>query len=123
MQIVMPKSSSAIQFLLLAAALPMAASAADFPGTISDANTKTQSLAASQTGTVASGGTLAVSGDKVAVTVTGNNATLNNLGTIKQTGTGRVVRDNTGVSNLIINNGSSGNASALMQATDADVIQ
>jgi hypothetical protein len=34
----------------------------------------------------------------VAVTITGNNATLNNLGTIKQTGSGRVIRDNTGVS-------------------------
>jgi autotransporter-associated beta strand protein len=123
MQIASPKSSSAIQLLLLAAALPIAASAADFPGTISDANTKVQTLAASQTGTVASSGTLTVSGDKVAVTITGNNATLNNLGAIKQTGTGRVVRDNTGVSNLVINNGSTVNATALMQAADADVIQ
>jgi hypothetical protein len=123
MLIALPKSSSAIQFLLLAAVLPMAASAADFPGTISDANTKAQTLAAGQSGTVAIGGSLAVSGDKVAVTVSGNNATLNNLGTIRQTGTGRVVRDNTGVSNLVINNGSISNATALIQAADADVIQ
>ena len=123
MQIALPKPSSAIQFLLLAALLPLAASAADFPGTISNANTKAQTLAASQAGTVASGATLTVSGDKVAVTVTGNNATLNNLGAIRQTGTGRVVRDNTGVSKLIINNGSAANAAALMQAADADVIQ
>jgi autotransporter-associated beta strand protein len=123
MPIASPKSSSAIQFLLLAATLPMAASAADFPGTISDANTKVQTLAAGQTGTVASGGTLTIGGDKVAVTITGNGATLNNLGAIKQTGTGRVVRDNTGVSNLVINNGSTVNATALMQAADADVIQ
>jgi hypothetical protein len=40
-----------------------------------------------------------------------------------QTGTGRVVRDNTGVTGLVINNGSATNSSALMQAADADVIQ
>lgn len=119
MQIAKPKTSSAIQFLLLAAALPFAASAADFPGIIGDANTKAQTLAGGQSGTVASGGTLTIGGDKVAVTITGNNATLNNQGAIRQTGTGRVVRDNTGVSNLVINNA----AGALMHAADADVIQ
>ncbi len=59
----------------------------------------------------------------MAVTITGPSATLNNLGTIKQTGTGRVVRDNTGVTGLTINNGSTTNSAALMQAADADVIQ
>jgi len=118
MLIASPKATSAIQFLLLAT-LPMAAYAGDFPGTVSDANTKAQTLAAGQSGTVSASGTLIVGSDKNAVTVTGNNAILNNMGTIKQTGTGRVLRDNTGVTGLVINNGSG----ALMQAQDADVIQ
>ena len=118
MLIASPKTSSAIQFLLLAT-LPMAAYAGDFPGTISDANTKAQTLATGQSGTVSTSGTLVVGSDKNAVTVTGNNAVLNNMGTIKQTGTGRVFRDNTGVTGLVVNNGSG----ALMQAQDADVIQ
>jgi len=117
MQIALPKSSSAIQFLLLVAALPAVASAADF--TITGAGTTAQTLTAGQSGTVAASGTLIVSGDKNTVTVTGNGATLTNLGTIKQTGTGRVIRDNTGVSDLTVNNGSG----ALIQAADADVIQ
>jgi len=117
MQIALPKSSSAIQFLLLVAALPAVASAADF--TITGAGTTAQTLTAGQSGTVAASGTLIVSGDKNTVTVTGNGATLTNLGTIKQTGTGRVIRDNTGVSDLSVNNGSG----ALIQAADADVIQ
>jgi autotransporter-associated beta strand protein len=126
MPIALPKSSSAVQFLLMAAALPLsvgAASAADFPGTISNANTKAQTLAAGQSGTITAAGTLTVATDKVAVTITGSNATLDNQGTIKQTGTGRVIRDNTGVTGLTINNGSAANATALMQAADADVIQ
>jgi hypothetical protein len=99
------------------------AEAASF--TISAPSTTAQTLGsgAGQTGTVNSGGTLTVGGSTVAVTVSGNTATLTNLGTIKQTGTGRVVRDNTGVSGLVVNNGSSTNATALMQAADADVFQ
>lgn len=118
MLIALPKSSSAIQFLLLAA-LPMAAYAGDFPGTINDANTKAQTLALGQSGTVSSSGTLTVGSDKNAVTITGNNAVLNNSGTIIQTGTARVVRDNTGVTGLVINN----NSGALMRAQDSDVVQ
>ena len=108
----------------LAATVPFGmgtAQAADF--TISTDSTAAQTLAAGQSGSVAAGKTLSVSGASVAVTVTGNNATLSNLGTIKQTGSGRVIRDNTGVTGLIINNGSSSNTSALMQSADADVIQ
>ena len=99
------------------------ASAADF--TISSNSTAAQTLGigAGQTGTVNAGKSLTVSGATVAVTISGSNATLNNLGTIKQTGTGRVVRDNTGVSNLTVTNGSASNAAALMQSADADVIQ
>lgn len=78
---------------------------------------------AGQTGSVSASGKLTVSGSKVAVTVSADNATLTNLGTISQTGTGRVIRDNTGVSGLMITNGSISNSTALMQSADADVIQ
>gem|GEM_PF-5697195 len=64
-------------------------------------------------------GSLTVSGSTVAVTISGNDATLNNFGTINQTGTGRAVRDNIGVNNLIVTN----IIGALMQTSDADVIQ
>ncbi|TFW27387.1 FxDxF family PEP-CTERM protein [Duganella callida] len=124
MQIALPKSSSAIQFLLLAALPIGAATAADFPGTITGASTKPQTLAAGQSGTVAASGSLIVSGKDNAVTVSGNNVTLNNQGTIKQTGTGRVIRDNTGVQTLVINNGLSlSDRGALMQSADGDVFQ
>ncbi|HZE92030.1 MAG TPA: PEP-CTERM sorting domain-containing protein, partial [Rhizobacter sp.] len=99
------------------------ASAASF--TVSSPSTTAQTLGsgAGQTGSVTATGTLTVSGSSNAVTVSGNSATLTNLGTIKQTGTGRVVRDNTGVTGLTVSNGSLTNSSALMQAADADVIQ
>jgi autotransporter-associated beta strand protein len=119
-----PKAYSTIQFMLAAATLPMAmgsASATNF--SINGANSAAQTLAAGETGSVAASGALTVGSDKVAVTVTGNNAVLNNLGTITQTGTGRLIRDNTGVTGLVINNGGAGNTSALMQTADADVIQ
>lgn len=121
MPIVLPRSSSTIQFLLLAASMG-AATAADF--TISDHSTSAQTLNAGQTGTVAATGSLSVSGDSaIAVTIGGSNTTLNNLGAIKQTGAGRVIRDNVGAKNLVINNGSAVNSTALLQAADADVIQ
>jgi autotransporter-associated beta strand protein len=93
--------------------------------TINADSTTAQTLgsASGQTGTVAAGHSLKVNGSTVAVTISGNNAALTNLGTISQTGTGRVIRDNTGVSGLMITNGSITNSTALMQAADADVIQ
>ena len=86
---------------------------------VTDTAAKTLGTTAGQTGTVASTGSLSVSGSTVAVTISGNSATLTNSGSIVQTGTGRVVRDNAGVTGLIVTN----NAGALMQAADADVIQ
>lgn len=121
MPIALPTPSSAIQFLLIAALPVGLASAADF--NITGDSSSAQTLAAGQIGAVSATGALNVSGGTVAVTITGSNATLNNLGTIKQTGSGRVIRDNTGVQTLVINNGSLSNSSALMQAADADVIQ
>ena len=86
---------------------------------VTDTAAKTLGTGSGQTGGVASTGTLSVSGTTVAVTISGSNATLTNNGTIIQTGSGRVIRDNTGVTGLIVTN----NAGALMQTADADVIQ
>jgi len=86
---------------------------------ITDTTAKTLGTGSGQTGAVASTGTLSVSGTTVAVTISGNTATLTNNGTIIQTGSGRVIRDNTGVTGLIVTN----NVGAVMQAADADVIQ
>jgi autotransporter-associated beta strand protein len=72
----------------------------------------------SGTGVVTSTGNLQVSGGSVAVTVTGTSS-IQNDGMIKQTGTGRAIRDNTGGLTLTVTN----NAGALIQAADADVIQ
>ena len=68
-------------------------------------------------------GTLTGTGASVSFAVNGNNASLTNLGTISQTGAGRVIRDNTGVTGLVINNGSATNSAAVIQTADADVIQ
>lgn len=102
-----------------------AASVSATPFTINGTSTTAQTLgtASGQTGTVAQGAALNVAGSTVAVTISGNNATLNNDGTIAQTGTGRAIRDNTGVSNLVVNNGSVTNSAATIRTTDNDVIQ
>ena len=114
----------ALLFTAVSAALSAGpAFAANFD--ISTPSTAAQTLGtgSGQTGTVETSGSLTVSGSTVAVTVSGNNATLTNLGTISQTGTGRAVRDNTGVTGLTVTNGSTTNSTALMQASDADVFQ
>jgi PEP-CTERM motif len=99
------------------------ASAANF--TINSPSTTAQTLGsgAGQTGTITDTGSLIVNGGTNAVTITGNNATLTNLGTLEQTGTGRAIRDNTGVTGLTITNGSATNSSAVIQSADGDVIQ
>ncbi len=112
-----------IAFALTVQLASSSAWAADFTVNGADTVAKTLGSAAGQTGTVSTTGTLSVSGSTIAITITGNNATLNNDGTIKQTGTGRLIRDNTGVTGLLINNGSTSNSTALMQSADADVIQ
>ncbi|VVE56819.1 autotransporter family protein [Pandoraea sputorum] len=76
-----------------------------------------QTLSSGQTGTINGGGTLQVSGSTVGITATGN-ATVVNNGTINMTGTGRAIRDNTGVS-LTVTNG----VGASITTFDADVIQ
>jgi hypothetical protein len=112
---------------LLVASVAMTAAGTASAGsfTITNAQTAAQTLGtgSGQTGSVTATGSLTVNKSTVAVTISGNNETLNNLGTISQTGTGRVVRDNTGVTGLVVNNGSTTNSSALLEAADADVIQ
>ena len=88
-------------------------------------------LGAGKTGTIADGATLSIGGSTVAISVTGNNATLINLGALDQTGTGRAIRDNTGVAGLTIFNGCGGemacggvaNSTASIQTMQGDVIQ
>ena len=106
---------------LLAALGAAPAFAADV--VIGSNSTTAQSVAASQKLTVSPGVSLTVGGSTVAVTLKGNNATVDNQGTINQTGTGRAVRDNTGVSGVTINNGSATNSAAQMLTADADVVQ
>ena len=86
-------------------------------------STSAQSLAASQKLTVNAGASLTVGGGTVAVTLKGNGATVDNQGTISQVGTGRAIRDNTGVTGITINNGSATNSAAQMLTADADVVQ
>lgn len=89
--------------------------------TVAGASSTAQTLGkgAGQTGKIEKGGVLTLSDSSNAVTISGNQATLTNLGTIAQTGTGRVIRDNTGVLDLTVING----GGALMSTADADVIQ
>ena len=116
---------------LVAALFAAQAQAATFA--LTGANTAAQTLGSGsgQTGSIASGATLTVADttkngtvtNVVAVTITGNNATLTNLGAISQTGAGRAIRDNTGVSGLVVNNGSATNSGASITTADADVFQ
>ncbi|MGC3991836.1 MAG: hypothetical protein QM796_19510 [Chthoniobacteraceae bacterium] len=57
--------------------------------TISTASTTAQTLGSGsgQTGTITAAGSLTVSGSTVAVTITGNNETLTNLGSLLRSGT------------------------------------
>jgi hypothetical protein len=71
--------------------------AANFNITGPSTNAQTLGSGAGQTGTITDTGSLTVGGGTNAVTISGNNATLTNLGTLEQTGTGRAIRDNTGV--------------------------
>jgi len=82
------------------------------------AGAQTLGPTAGQTGTVDAGGSLTLGGATVAITVT-SSATIVNSGSITQTGTGRVIRDNTGGLTLDVTN----NVGALMEAVDNDVIQ
>ncbi len=124
-----PRRFSAPHRSALAAALGLAlagpAAATSF-SVLSGANLTTgQTLgpAAGELGSIANGGTLSLGGGTTAVTISGNNATLNNFGSVLQTGTGRAVRDNTGVTGLVVNNGSATFTSALMRTSNADVLQ
>lgn len=120
------QNSQRFALLPICAALSVAflaseASAASFNFTT--AQTAAQTLSLNENGVITSTGSLTVGGGTVAVTVNGNNASLNNQGSLIQSGTGRAIRDNTGITALVVTNGSVGNSSALMRTNDADVIQ
>ena len=87
------------------------------PNPIAGTVTAAQTLP-SGAGVVSSTGNLQVSGSSVAITVTGTSS-IQNDGMIKQNGTGRAIRDNTGGLTLTVTN----SAGALLQAADADAIQ
>ncbi len=116
-------------FLLAPLLLALAAGSAHADSfTISGTSNTAQTLTKKgDTGTITQGSTLDVHDGNVAITVTANNQTIDNQGTLLQSGTGanaaRAIRDNTGVTGLVVNNGSATNAAALMQTADADVIQ
>jgi hypothetical protein len=116
-----PIGAAVCSLLLALGSAP--ASATSFNVTGSNTSAQTLGSGSGQTGSIGAAGSLVVGGSSAAVTVTGDNATLTNLGTLKQTGTGRAVRDNTGVKNLVVNNGDASHTTALMQTADADVIQ
>ena len=125
LQLPLLRSTSILRTLLASAFALTMASAAATPFSITGTATTGQTLGSGsgQAGSVAAGAALTVSGSTVAVAITGNDAILNNLGTISQTGSGRAIRDNTGVANLVVNNGSATNATAVIRTADGDVIQ
>ncbi|RBA23840.1 autotransporter outer membrane beta-barrel domain-containing protein [Herminiimonas fonticola] len=86
-----------------------------------DSGTATKTLAAGDTGTVGSGASLSLGGATIAVTVTGTSgaATLNNAGTIEQTGTERTIDVTGNGVKLILNNA----AGAIISAAGNDVIR
>ena len=81
------------------------ASAASFNITSATPTKASQTLGTGERGDVAAAAALQVSGSSVSVTLIGNNASIVTLGTMKQTGTDRLIRDNTGVTGLIVTNG------------------
>ncbi len=114
-------------FILVPLLAVLAASQAQAAGfSITGTSTTAQTLSGG-TGAVTSTGKLDVHDGNIAITVTGNGATIDNQGTILQSGTGsnagRAIRDNTGVTGLVINNGSATNSAALIQTADGDVVQ
>jgi hypothetical protein len=134
----MPTFSSTIAharapFILVPLLAALAAGQAQAAGfTVSGTSNTAQTLSGG-TGSVTAGSTLDVHDGNIAITVTGNNTTINNQGTILQSGvttsssstttSNRAIRDNTGVTGLVINNGSATNGAALIQTADGDVVQ
>ena len=108
---------------LLAALAASQALAADITISANSTTAQTVGTTVPQSLTINTGVSLTVNKSSVAVTLAGNNATVNNQGTISQTGTGRAIRDNTGLTGIVINNGSATNSAAKMLTADADVVQ
>ena len=73
------------------------ASATSFNMTSGTRTTAGQTLGAVEAGNVVAAATLRLSGSDVAMTLSGDDGSIVSPGKMKQTGTGRLVRDNTGV--------------------------
>lgn len=108
--------------VLIAGGLALAdagqAMADSFVVTTGQTDTSAQTLNSGESGKVDAGGTLSVSGKSVAIAVAGD-ATIDNAGTLDQSGKGRAIRDDSGGLNLTVTN----EAGASMQTQNADVIQ
>ncbi len=101
--------------------LSFAASAANFTVS-SGTDTTAKTLAAGETGTVASGAALSISGGTNAITLSATTGTtmLTNSGDILQTGTGRAVRHNaSGTPSFTITN----DVGALIRSADGDTLR
>jgi hypothetical protein len=57
------------------------------------------------------------------VAITGANVSITNLGTMFQSGGGKLIQDNAGVLNVQVTNGSATNSTALMKTANGDVFQ
>ncbi len=101
---------------ILGLSLFTSAQAANF--NITGTSTTAQTLTA-QSGTVTASGLLNIGGSTTAVGFGAGSSVLINSGTIRQTGDGRTLRNNSGAANLTVTN----NAGALIQAADADAFQ
>lgn len=93
--------------------------------TIAGSSAVAQNLANGQTGNITPTGSLTVGGATVAVTLSNSSGTvtLNNQGTIGQTGTGRALRGTTLGGAYSVTNGSAANQLASIRSTDNDTFQ
>ena len=106
--------------LLAALAVGQAQAANPTPIVISTPVTTAQTVVAKQSLTVTSQGSLTVSGKPVAISVAaGDGASIDNEGSISQTGSARAIIDTGVVTNLTITNG----ANASMTTVGSDVVQ
>lgn len=92
--------------LALQAAICGVSQAADFSVGSGSTDATTKTLTSGNTGSVASGGTLQASGSATNISITGTSGsvTLNNQGSIRNSGSGRAIDNNTDGVAIVINN-------------------
>ncbi|MGD9842222.1 MAG: PEP-CTERM sorting domain-containing protein [Steroidobacteraceae bacterium] len=117
--------ASCLKALLLAGCMTLSVNSAyatSFSLTSGTSNTaRTLGTAAGETGTVAAGATLSVSGSTIGITLsaTSGATTITNSGSILQTGTGRTINNTAGTNSIFLTNNSGG----LIRSADADTIR